>query len=95
MGADASGIPCREGSAAAEAAYHLNLSERQVRHAVDQGKYDHALTHTREGRRALRFGAPARRWPLYLPVPDRRIVLLMKEDACAPGQRRRLGYTRL
>ena len=54
-----------------DAAPHLGMSERQLRHRVDQGDYDDDLATTRDGKRALRFRpqptnwslAPRRLWP--------------------------------
>src|SRR5262245_29889325 len=47
-----------------EAAPFLKLSERELRHRVDQGEFDSFLTTMRDGRRALTFEAPSKVWRL-------------------------------
>lgn len=87
-----------------EAAPVLDLTERQLRHDVDQGRYDEQLTLTRDGLRALRFEERVRTWRLpRARQPDPRIVVAMKQQRVQPGesyawgilgQERRHTYTR-
>ena len=60
-----------------EAAKHLGLTERQLRHRVDAGEYDLDLVVDQHGRR-LRFQPPARSWSLTPREarPDPRWALL-------------------
>ena len=61
-----------------DAAPHLGMSERQLRHRVDQGEYDDDLTMTRDGKRALRFRPQPTNWALVPGHlrPDPREALL-------------------
>lgn len=82
-----------------EAAPHLDLSERQLRHDVDQGRYDEQLALTRDGLRALRFEETERTWRLP-PArrPDPRIFARLGQDGrlrrIEPGEEFAPGYRR-
>jgi hypothetical protein len=71
-----------------EAAPVLGLSERSLRHAVDQGDYHEGLTETSGGLRALRFRETARIWALpRFRGPDPRVLAAMIEKGVGPGER--------
>jgi hypothetical protein len=77
-----------------EAAPHLGLTERQLRHAVDQGDYDDDLTTFKDGRRALRFQTTGQNWklsPRHLG-PDPRVLVHMVEAGIGPGESFEFGY---
>jgi hypothetical protein len=82
-----------------EAAPWLGLSPRQLRHDVDQGRYDEQLTTTRDGLRALRFEETVRTWRLP-PArrPDPRVFVWVGQSGrlgrVAPGETFADGYTR-
>ena len=65
-----------------EAAPHLGMTERQLRHRVDQGEYDDDLATMRDGTRALRFQPPVHTWSLVAGMrPDPRRLALENVDA--------------
>jgi hypothetical protein len=70
-----------------EAAPWLDLSARQLRHDVDEGRYDEALTLTRDGLRALRFADTVRTWRLpRARPPDPRVLVAMTQARVQPGE---------
>jgi hypothetical protein len=82
-----------------EAAPHLDLSERQLRHDVDQGRYDAGLTETRQGLRALRFAETVRTWRLpRARMPDPRVLAWLEQTGrlrrIEPGEEFAPDYTR-
>jgi hypothetical protein len=65
----------------------LEMTERSLRHAVDQGDYAAELTETRDGLRALRFQETSRTWrPPRARKPDPRVLALMAEARVQPGE---------
>jgi hypothetical protein len=70
-----------------EAAPFLGVTERQLRHDVDQGRYDEHLTETQAGLRALRFEERWRTWRLPRPpIPDPRALEAMVPRRVGPGE---------
>jgi hypothetical protein len=70
-----------------EAAPWLGLSERQLRHLVDQGRSPAEVTKTRDGLRALRFEETWRTWRLpRARRPDPRVMVSMAQKGVAPGE---------
>jgi hypothetical protein len=79
-----------------EAAPMLRMTERTLRHEVDQGRWDEHLAKLPDGRRGLRFMPRPVSWKLVPGHrPDPRIVGQMARDRIQPGETYHPGYTRL
>jgi len=77
-----------------EAAFELGIPERTLRAQIMRG----ALRTERNGRGQLVFELPVRRSIRVKLVasapPDPRVLLLMSQERCEPGEEHRLGYRR-
>jgi hypothetical protein len=78
-----------------EAARHLGTTGRRLHYAIQQGEYADAKRELRGGGIGLAFKPPPRTWSLIADRPDPRILMLMEQECCQPGEQHRLGYRRL
>jgi hypothetical protein len=71
-----------------EAAPMLGMTERSLRHEVDQGRWDEHLTTMPGGRRGLRFMPRPVSWRLVPRSlgPDPRVIVNMVDAGAKPGQ---------
>jgi hypothetical protein len=76
------------------AARHLGLTGRVLRYRIQQGEFADAKRELRGGGIGLAFKPPAGKWSLVVERPDRRILMLMVQEGCQPGEQHRLGYRR-
>lgn len=82
-----------------EAAPWLGLSERQLRHLVDEGRSPAEVTKTRDGVRALRFEETWRTWRVpRFSRPDERVFAWLGQSgrlqSIEPGEEFSPGYRR-